>query len=59
MQPLETGDDGALITAEDAVRVCSVCPIRSDCGTAVPAGAPAEVQRWRERADGGGHPLAP
>ena len=52
IQPLETGDDGALITAGDAARVCFVCPTRSDCHAAALAGAPAEVQRWRERANG-------
>ncbi|MGX1668502.1 hypothetical protein [Streptomyces sp. NPDC055400] len=57
VQPLTTSEGGALIAAEDAVRVCAVCPIRQDCHTAVTAGAPIEVRRWRERADGGGRPL--
>ncbi|KUL23306.1 hypothetical protein [Streptomyces regalis] len=58
IQPLETAGDGALIAAEDAVRVCTVCPIRNSCHAAFLPGAPIEVQRWRERVDGGGRPLA-
>lgn len=33
--------------------LCAACPIDVDCRSALLAGAPAEVQRWRERMDGG------
>ncbi|MGB8946515.1 MAG: hypothetical protein WCD21_40715 [Streptomyces sp.] len=56
VQPLEAGEGGELIAAEDAVRVCGVCPIRQHCHTAVMAGAPVDVRRWRERADQGAKP---
>lgn len=34
-------------------KLCAACPINADCRVALLAGAPAEVQGWRERLDGG------
>lgn len=33
--------------------LCVMCPLDEDCRVALTAGAPAEVQRWRERVDRG------
>ncbi|MDJ0383250.1 hypothetical protein [Streptomyces sp. G-G2] len=33
--------------------LCAACPLAIDCSVALSAGAPTEVQQWRERVDGG------
>ncbi|PCG85434.1 hypothetical protein CIB93_13835 [Streptomyces sp. WZ.A104] len=40
-------------TAVDAEELCAVCPISAECSTALMAGAPAHVSRWRDRLNRG------
>ncbi|MEU9776731.1 hypothetical protein [Streptomyces sp. NPDC047968] len=40
-------------TAVDAEKLCIACPISTECSTALMAGAPAHVSRWRDRLNRG------
>ncbi len=46
-------DSSKQVREGDPAEVCGQCPIARECSTALAAGAPVEVRRWRERVDGG------